>query len=290
MFAMLDKVFFTVVGGGMVEMQLSHSATFVDHEVFVGKPQTQAIGLELDELSLGMYLHYQNGQVSRRIKQIKALLDAQKPVPYVMGNGRFVGTFTLRKADIVSEIHDDRGGLLAATLAIELKEYAGKMPDSTPLAGIVGDVLGALGVSEEMIGHVNTVIDTVETAISMANEVMDIIDDVTEVVNSLKTSSNPLMDLLALGGVFANGKDFCEQIFEFEFPKGEIFDIFKTDIDKTGGFFGGLIDLANKAAEIGDLLPFMNSLDALSDNLTTMGSLLPVDTGYIKAEVAGREL
>ena len=290
MFAMLDKVFFTVVKGGITGMSATYTADFVDHEVFVGKPQTQAIAPGLSEQEILLQLHYQHGGVQRRIDKLKKLLEKQEPVPFVLGNSRFVGVFTLREIEETSLKRDDRGGLLIAEVSVKLMEYAGEMPSGSPLSGIVGDVLGALGVSEDVINMVNDIVDKVETAIRIVNEVIGIIEDVKEVIDSLKTSSNPLFDLLALGGVLGQGLDFCTQVTGFEFPAGGVFDVFKGDVQLTGGCFGDILNLSSQAESAGDITPYLSPLAALSDNLGTQSARLPVSMAFIKAEIAGREI
>lgn len=290
MFAMIDKVFFTVVKGGITGLSASFKAEFADHNVFVGKPQTQAIGLSLDECDIELVFHYTHGSVQKRIDKLKRLLDAQEPVPFVMGNSRFVGVFTLRELNEKSLKRDDRGGLLSADVSVKLKEYAGEMPSGSPLSGIVGNVLGALGVSEDAINMINNAIDTVQTAISIMNDVLDIIEDVTEVIGSLKTSSNPLFDLLALGGVLADGEAYCSEVLGFGFPNRAIFESFKGNVDLTGACFGDILGLSNKAEASGDITPYLSPLLALSDNLTTQSNRLPVDMAYLKVEIAGRDI
>lgn len=290
MIAMLGDVSFAVVKGGITALRGSHNVRFARHDVFQGKPQTQAIGVELSGQEIVINLNYKQGAVKKRIDQLLTMMQAQEPVSLVMGNGRFVGLFVIDSADEVSEVLDDRGGLMAAELSLKLTEFDGELPPDTPKSGIVEDILGALGASEETIAAVNEALDTVEQVIDTVTEVIEIATDVVDVVERLRESGNPLSDLVLLGGPLGRAAEYCNDILGFNLPDGEWFDNLFTEVGKAGGYLGNIRLLADQAIGDNSIIEYISPLELNADNLNTVAAAMQTAASQIMVDIAMRNI
>lgn len=96
---------------------------FADINLASGKPITQFIGSDLDVIRLSMRLSNVWCDPDTEIASLKASADAGTPVPLLMGNGSFMGNYTLRNVSIDVQQSKPDGTTIWANLSVELTEY-----------------------------------------------------------------------------------------------------------------------------------------------------------------------
>jgi phage protein U len=128
MLAQLGDVQFLVVGpleGLSRERRYGYAA----HAVYGGKPRLQAVGDELDTLSLALAFHDWLGDPDVDIRALDDAAARHEALPFVLGTGELLGRFVVQSLSLELRETDALGAVLQARVRVELLEWV----DDTPL-------------------------------------------------------------------------------------------------------------------------------------------------------------
>ncbi len=123
-YALLGHIAFDLLNAPTA-LDEKHSATFAQHNVLSGKPKLQAMGLELDELTLNLSLHYKLGDVESRYQALITAKQSQQALALVLGFSKFKGHFVITDMSRQALFTDEQGNALARDVSITLKEFVG---------------------------------------------------------------------------------------------------------------------------------------------------------------------
>lgn len=147
-YALLGEIVFDVLNAPTA-LDDRQKAVYATHEVLSGKPVLQAMGLDLTELSLDVYLHHVIADVESRYQSIINAKDKLEPLALVMGN-QYKGHYVITDVDSGMKFTDHDGVALARQLSIKLTEFVGdvtppvlgeavQMGNTAPLATVMND-------------------------------------------------------------------------------------------------------------------------------------------------------
>lgn len=123
-YALLGHIAFDLLNAPTA-LDEKYSATFAQHNVLSGKPKLQAMGLELDELTLNLSLHYKLGDVESRYQALITAKQSQQALALVLGFSKFKGHFVITDMSSQALFTDEQGNALARDVSITLKEFVG---------------------------------------------------------------------------------------------------------------------------------------------------------------------
>lgn len=128
-YALLGEIAFDLLHAPS-QLDETHQAQYVQHDVLSGKPKLQAMGLNLMQFNLDIQLHHQLGHVEQRYQDLLNAKQQLKPLALVLGNGTFKGHFVLTEVSSKTLFTDEQGQALARDVSLRLKEFAGELDES----------------------------------------------------------------------------------------------------------------------------------------------------------------
>lgn len=129
----------------VVSYSRKFSAAFAQHARILGKPRVEKMAINLDDFSLELAWHAAFASPAQRLAQLHAAFNAQQPLPLVLGNGEFLGTFVISEIDEKATAQFADGTWFAGGARLSFLEYVGELPDES--AGPpVGLAIARIGV------------------------------------------------------------------------------------------------------------------------------------------------
>lgn len=130
MYSQLGDVIFEKLKG-FNTLTREHSARLAEHQLIDGKSILQKMGDELESLSVEIYVHKSFADPQEMSDTLKGYKTDGAILPFVDGDGLFLGNFVLVSiSEAVSQL-TPTGGLLALTLSLTLREYYDPDPEFT---------------------------------------------------------------------------------------------------------------------------------------------------------------
>lgn len=295
MFAMLGNIRFDAVRMGMTSISHNKSVRFATHEVFKNKPRLQKIGQNADDLSITISLHRKSGNVQGRMDSLTEMMNAQKPVSYMMGNGRMVGNFVIDSLSEGINVSDDLGATIEAQVYLNLKEYTGDMDDLGGLPGLVGSAMGAIGA---VTANINQALSTVQ---GIYDDVMDLVgagQSMLGIAYSVQGMIGDLRDANDGIQILNNMTPFLsEGIANGEAIKQNAEGWSETETAQFGSFLDSAaamlesFEQANAIAEAsiasGEITQ-LNEMEAISNNLASQSQTLNAERSNVICDVGMR--
>lgn len=105
------------------------SYNFAEHERINNKTLLQFMGENLQEFTIKLNLHSNFCTPEDEIKKIKDAAKLGKPLKFIKGNGEYLGAFVIGQIQKTLEQASPEGDLIAIEVELQLKEYAGKIPE-----------------------------------------------------------------------------------------------------------------------------------------------------------------
>ena len=105
------------------------SYNFAEHERINNKTLLQYMGESLQEFTIKLNLHSNFCVPEDEIKKIKYAAKLGKPLKFIKGNGEYLGAFVNGQIQKTVEQASPEGDLIAIEVELQLKEYAGKIPE-----------------------------------------------------------------------------------------------------------------------------------------------------------------
>lgn len=123
MYAQIGNIIFDFLNS-FESFQRQDDTVYAKHDIISGKPRLQPVANELEILSIGMHLRAEFTNVEQSILSLKNSKDNFEVLPFVLGNGRYMGDYVITS---ISETWNQQfadGQLIDASLSISLTEYA----------------------------------------------------------------------------------------------------------------------------------------------------------------------
>ena len=136
MYAQLGNVRFNLITSfnGFDEAK---SYTFAEHQRIENKPRLQYTGESLEALNIKLNFHSGFCNPETEISKLKTLANTHQPQPFILGNGKYIGTYVIQEISSTLEQSDKQGNIISITLSIKLKEWTGKIQiQSKPKQGL----------------------------------------------------------------------------------------------------------------------------------------------------------
>ena len=102
---------------------------YAEHERINNKTLLQFMGENLQEFTIKLNLHSSFCVPEDEILKIRTEAKLGKPLKFIKGNGEYVGAFVLSQIQKTTEQTSPEGDLIAIQVELQLKEYAGKIPE-----------------------------------------------------------------------------------------------------------------------------------------------------------------
>lgn len=96
---------------------------YAEHKVIEGKPVTQYIGDQAEELTVTIELSHRLCDPVSELDRLRGMMAEHKAWPLVFGNGLYKGRYIFTSIDTTTEVTDAAGTPLFVTVEISLKEY-----------------------------------------------------------------------------------------------------------------------------------------------------------------------
>ena len=121
MFAQLGNIQFNLITyfSGMEESQKHNYAV---HQTIESKPKLQYIGDELDEMTIRLNFHSSFCTPETEIKKLKDTAKIHEELPFILGNGRYLGKYVIEEITSTTQQTDKSGNLIAIEAEIKVKE------------------------------------------------------------------------------------------------------------------------------------------------------------------------
>ena len=122
MFAQLGNIQFNLITyfNGIEESQKHNYAV---HQTIESKPKLQYIGDELDEMTIKLNFHSSFCTPETEIKKIKDAAKLHEEMPFILGNGRYLGKYVIEEITSTTQQTDKSGNLISIDAEIRLKEW-----------------------------------------------------------------------------------------------------------------------------------------------------------------------
>jgi phage protein U len=159
MFAVLGEIVFETLTAPN-SLRCEHHWNYVEQRVIADLPRLQWIGDGLEAISLEMQFHISFCSPTVQVMALETAAADHQARALVFGNGDHRGYFVISSLEMIAKQMSDAGDLLAATVRVELKQWAlasevnpalPPLPSFTPIAVVaasVGDVTGIIAYSE----------------------------------------------------------------------------------------------------------------------------------------------
>lgn len=105
------------------------SYNFAEHERINNKTLLQYMGENLQEFTIKLNLHSTFCTPEDEILKIREAAKLGKPLKFIKGNGEYLGAFVISQIQKTVEQASPEGDLIAIEVELQLKEYAGKIPE-----------------------------------------------------------------------------------------------------------------------------------------------------------------
>jgi len=102
------------------ELEEKEKFMYAEHKVLKGKARLQRMGEELKKISL-KFTFFENAEAM--IEKINELARKGEALDFVLGNGRYLGSFVIEEIKKVWKETDFEGNILRAEVEILLREY-----------------------------------------------------------------------------------------------------------------------------------------------------------------------
>lgn len=102
---------------------------YAEHERINNKTLLQFLGENLQEFTIKLNLHSSFCMPEDEILKIRTEAKLGKPLKFIKGNGEYVGAFVISQIQKATEQTSPEGDLIAIQVELQLKEYAGKIPE-----------------------------------------------------------------------------------------------------------------------------------------------------------------
>jgi len=102
---------------------------YAEHERINNKTLLQFMGENLQEFTIKLNLHSNFCVPEDEILKIRTEAKLGKPLKFIKGNGEYVGAFVISQIQKTTEQTSPEGDLIAIQVELQLKEYAGKIPE-----------------------------------------------------------------------------------------------------------------------------------------------------------------
>jgi len=104
--------------------QSTKQTNIVEHGLIDGKPRLQKIGVNLDQLNIGIQLHQRFCDVASEIEALEIASKNAEVLPLLDGSGLFIGNFVIKSVDKTYDHTDPQGVPVLAQLTLSLIEHA----------------------------------------------------------------------------------------------------------------------------------------------------------------------
>ena len=102
---------------------------YAEHERINNKTLLQFLGENLQEFTIKLNLHSSFCVPEEEILKIRTEAKLGKPLKFIKGNGEYVGAFVISQIQKATQQTSPEGDLIAIQVELQLKEYAGKIPE-----------------------------------------------------------------------------------------------------------------------------------------------------------------
>ena len=102
---------------------------YAEHERINNKTLLQFLGENLQEFTIKLNLHSTFCTPEDEIVKIRENAKLGKPLKFIKGNGEYIGAFVISQIQKTTEQTSPEGDLIAIQVELQLKEYAGKIPE-----------------------------------------------------------------------------------------------------------------------------------------------------------------
>ena len=102
---------------------------YAEHERINNKTLLQFMGENLQEFTIKLNLQSNFCVPEDEILKIRTEAKLGKPLKFIKGNGEYVGAFVISQIQKTTEQTSPEGDLIAIQVELQLKEYAGKIPE-----------------------------------------------------------------------------------------------------------------------------------------------------------------
>ena len=102
---------------------------YAEHERINNKTLLQFMGENLQEFTIKLNLHSSFCVPEDEILKIRTEAQLGKPLKFIKENGEYVGAFVISQIQKTTEQTSPEGDLIAIQVELQLKEYAGKIPE-----------------------------------------------------------------------------------------------------------------------------------------------------------------
>lgn len=102
---------------------------YAEHERINNKTLLQFLGENLQEFTIKLNLHSSFCVPEDEILKIRTEAKLGKPLKFIKGNGEYVGVFVISQIQKTTEQTSPEGDIIAIQVELQLKEYAGKIPE-----------------------------------------------------------------------------------------------------------------------------------------------------------------
>lgn len=123
MLATLGNIIFEPPNSFMALIR-DHEISYAEHALIGRKPRLQRTGSGLQKYQFQMKLRPEFGSPEGAMVQIDAAKEASKVLPFVLGNGRYLGNFVIKRSEQTFLKTFADGAILEAMITVELIEYA----------------------------------------------------------------------------------------------------------------------------------------------------------------------
>jgi len=122
MFAQLGSIKFDLITyfNGLDDSQ-KHN--YAEHQTIESKPKLQFIGDELDELNIKLNFHSSFCTPENELKKLKNTSKKHEELPFILGNGKYIGKFVILEITSTTQQSDKLGNLISIESEIKLKEW-----------------------------------------------------------------------------------------------------------------------------------------------------------------------
>jgi phage protein U len=101
-----------------------HEISYAEHQLIGRKPRLQRTGSGLQKYQFQMKLRPEFVSPEGAMLQLDAAKEASQVLPFVLGNGRYLGNFVIKRSEVVTSKTFADGSILEAVISVELLEYA----------------------------------------------------------------------------------------------------------------------------------------------------------------------
>lgn len=121
MYAQLGEIKFRGLKGFQSFVR-SREQEYAQHSRINGKPGLQRVGAKLDTVQIDIRFHAAFCRPDEEINKLQTALDDGEALPFILGNGAFLGDFVVEKIEEDTVKSDPDGNIIDAALSIDILE------------------------------------------------------------------------------------------------------------------------------------------------------------------------